>query len=81
MKLELAKSLKCYARTTPYLYGLSKIHKHDIPIRLIVNYTSTPSFKLFKFLSNLLKPLIVSSLFNINSPYQYLRDLKSLKII
>ena len=79
ISLGLAKSLKCHASTTLYLYGLNKIHKHDIPISPIINYTSSPLFKLSKFIYNLHKTLTVGSLFSIHTLYQFLRDLKSLQ--
>ena len=77
---DLAKNLKCYTSFTPYLYGLPKIHKPNIPIRPIINYKSSPLFKLSKFLSSLLKPLTVDSPLSINSPYQFLDDLKNLTL-
>ena len=44
------KSLTNMNPQTPKLYGLPKLHKHDIPIRPVVSYTSAPSYKLaFKY--------------------------------
>lgn len=39
-------------------YDLPKIHKPGIPLRSIVGFTNTPTYALFKYLSNLLKPLL-----------------------
>ena len=38
-------------------YGLPKIHKQDVPLRPIVDYTLSPAYKLSKYLSQILKPL------------------------
>ena len=64
----------------PYLYGLSKIHKPNIPICPIINYKSSSLFKLSKFLSDLLKPLTINSPLSINSPYRFKDDLKYLTL-
>ena len=48
-------------------YGLPKIHKPDIPIRPIVDYTSCATYQLAKYLKTKLKPLqklVVSRLQN-----------------
>lgn len=36
----------------PKLYGLPKIHKHNIPIRPVVSYIGAPAYLLAKFLNN-----------------------------
>ena len=77
---ELAKNLKWYTSFTPYLYGLPKIHKSNIPICPVINYKSSLLFKLSKFLSGLFKPLTVNSAHSINSPYEFLDDLKNLML-
>ena len=75
-----SKSLKCYNGSSPYLYGLLKIHKSNIPICPIINYTSSPLNKLSKFLSNLLTLLTLNSPFSLNSSYKFLKDLKSMRL-
>ncbi|UYV81397.1 hypothetical protein LAZ67_20001048 [Cordylochernes scorpioides] len=44
----------------PYIYGLPKTHKPDIPLRPIVAYHLSPAFPLAKYLCTLLKPLVSS---------------------
>ena len=53
----------------PYLYGLPKIHKENIPLRPIVSTTGPVTYKLSKFLASKLKQLNgqISSSFILNS--------------
>ena len=44
----------------PYLYGLPKIHKKDVPLRPIVSNINSPSYKLAKWLAKELSPLLGS---------------------
>ncbi|UYV60978.1 hypothetical protein LAZ67_1002975 [Cordylochernes scorpioides] len=41
---------------TPYIYGLPKTHKPDIPLRPIIAYHLSPAYKLSKYLTGLLTP-------------------------
>jgi hypothetical protein len=43
--------------TTPNIYGLIKIHKHNMPIRSTVNWQNVPAYKTAKFLTWQLKQL------------------------
>ncbi|CAH8508504.1 unnamed protein product [Schistosoma rodhaini] len=45
---------------TARFYGLPKIHKPDIPLRPIVNFTNTPGCALSKYLSSILMPLQIN---------------------
>uniref|UniRef100_A0A3B5LXL8 Uncharacterized protein n=1 Tax=Xiphophorus couchianus TaxID=32473 RepID=A0A3B5LXL8_9TELE len=47
-------SLKPSAARPPRLYGLPKIHKVDTPLRPIVSTISSPTYKLARFLSEIL---------------------------
>ena len=42
----------------PRIYSLPKIHKDGVPLRPIVNTIGSPTYKLARFLANLLKPLV-----------------------
>ncbi|UYV70752.1 hypothetical protein LAZ67_8000486 [Cordylochernes scorpioides] len=43
---------------TPYIYGLPKTHKPDIPLRPIIAYHLSPAYKLSKYLTGLLTPWV-----------------------
>ena len=46
----------------PQLYGLPKIHKPGNPIRPIISFYNTPLSSLHKKLSNIIKPLTLSTI-------------------
>ncbi|UYV77367.1 hypothetical protein LAZ67_15000707, partial [Cordylochernes scorpioides] len=45
----------------PYIYGLPKTHKSGIPLRPIIAYHLSPAYKLSKYLSGYLTPLVKAS--------------------
>jgi len=42
----------------PYMRGGPKVHKENCPFRPIVNFRPSPTYKLAKYIANMLKPLI-----------------------
>ena len=55
---ELVKDLTVYTPILPYLYGLVKTHKLELPMRPIISTVSSVSYKLAKFLVKILSPLV-----------------------
>jgi hypothetical protein len=53
---EQYKQLYCNKIVTPKFYATIKTHKVDNPIRPIVSFIDSPTYKLAKFLSDLLMP-------------------------
>nr|XP_054924765.1 uncharacterized protein LOC129383853 [Dermacentor andersoni] len=49
--------LLCHNGSAPALYGLPKIHKPDVPVRPIVDYTRSPLYELSGYLHRILRPL------------------------
>ena len=39
------------------LRGLPKIHKNNMPVRLLVNFTSAPSYKIAKKIDKIVRPV------------------------
>ena len=60
LKLNEEIKTKLYPKEAmvPRIYGLPKIHKNGIPLHPIVNTIGSPTYKLARFLANLLKPLV-----------------------
>ena len=50
--------LRSSAGSTPQLYGLPKVHKQDIPLWPIVSFVASPTYRLSRFLANLLAPVV-----------------------
>jgi hypothetical protein len=57
----LKHKLTPYNSKPPHLYGLPKVHKPDIPLRLIVSSIDSPCYALAKFLHKILSPLTGST--------------------
>ena len=52
------ENLRCTSGSTPFIYGLPKIYKYNIPLRPIVLFYSSPTYNLSKYLVSLLSPLV-----------------------
>ena len=61
LKKQIYSRLYCPIAQTPKLYGLPKIHKVNAPLRPIVLFCSSPTYKLSKYLARILKPLTEQS--------------------
>ena len=53
--------LRSSAGSTPQLYGLLKVHKQDVPLCPIVSFVSSLTYRLSRFLANLLTPVVGQS--------------------
>ena len=49
------KKIQSYLSSLPYLYGLPKLHKNDIPLRPIVSTSGSVTYKLSKYIATILK--------------------------
>ena len=54
-------------RHPPGIYGLSKIHKADVPLRLIVSCVNTFTYYLSAYLANILSPLTGKSEYTVTN--------------
>ena len=59
--------LKCIKGVTPKIYSLLLVHKANLPLRPIVAFVGSPTYNLFKFLINVLPPLLKQTYFELNS--------------
>ncbi|UYV69834.1 hypothetical protein LAZ67_7000922, partial [Cordylochernes scorpioides] len=61
----------------PYIYGLPKLHKEDIPLRPIVAYHLSPAIVVSRFLSSLLSPHVRSrNIYSINNIADFIGDIR-----
>jgi len=51
-------SIEMWQVFSPKIYGLSKIHKYNVPLRPIVSFTGALTYYLSKFLVDILSPLL-----------------------
>lgn len=63
--------------SAPTLKGLPKIHKDNVPIRPLVNYTCAPTYKLAKKLEKLLKQhLVFDKNYSLKNSYDFIDKTK-----
>ena len=55
---ELINKFQCRMSTLPYMYGLVKTHKENFPMRPIISTVGSASYKLSKYLVNILSPIV-----------------------
>ena len=55
----------------PFIYGLPKIHKPDVPLRPIVSFYTSPSYQLSKYLTRLLSPLVGNTSSNVKNSAEF----------
>ena len=63
--------LRSSAGSVSRLYGLPKVHKPDTPLRPIVSFISSPTYRLSKFLASLLKPVVGQSVHHVKNSQQF----------
>ena len=64
---------------TGRLYGTTKVHKADKPVRPIVSMVNTPEYRLAKYLDKTIKPFIPSK-YSIASNAEFMQKLKDLEL-
>ena len=64
---------------TPNLKGLLKVHKTNMPIRPVVDYSPAPAYKIAKKLSNILKTYVpLTYAFNIRNSTHLIKDISEI---
>jgi hypothetical protein len=77
---DVVKNLVASESVPPRLYGLPKIHKEGAPLRPIVSAIGSPTYKLSKYLSNLMQPLIGHSVHHIRNSAHFIEIIKNIEI-
>lgn len=78
--VNLKNSLTIYNASAPKLYALPKTHKENIPMRPVVASINTPSSKLSKYLSSILKNLLTNDRFNVTNSYEFKEKVSSITL-
>ncbi|VDN12780.1 unnamed protein product [Dibothriocephalus latus] len=76
----LANSLKQDEPTIAKTYGLPKVHKIGIPLRLVVFLIGAPNYKVYKWLVHQLNTLTKNSEYFIENSKTFLDKLKGIKV-
>ncbi|XP_021967061.1 uncharacterized protein LOC110862189 [Folsomia candida] len=61
---------------SPIIYGAPKVHKKDIPLRPVVDYRNSPTYKLSKYLANILTKVASKHEFSIKNSTEFVEELK-----
>jgi hypothetical protein len=66
--------------TAPILHTTIKLHKHNTPIRPIINWTNAPAYKLAKYLAiTLHKYLQLTYTYNVENTMYLITDLQTIE--
>ena len=70
--------LKCIKGVTPKIYGLPKVHKVSLPLRPFIAFVGSPTYNLFKFLINVLSPLLKQT-YSVKNSAQFVNIVNDLR--
>lgn len=73
------KNLSCSNGNAARIYGVVKTHKPGNKLRPVVSTIGTPTYKLAKYISNVLKPLVEKSSYIIKNSFELVDRLKHFK--
>ncbi|XP_061391115.1 uncharacterized protein LOC133326507, partial [Musca vetustissima] len=74
------RKLKSDVATAPRLYGLSKIHKENYPLRPICSSINSPSKQLCKYMVRILKNLTINSKYNVRDSIEFKNNITNLTV-
>jgi len=60
------------------LYGQPKVHKPDIPVRLIVSFIGSPNYALSKKIVNILARLVGNTEFHVRNSSDFVNSINGL---
>lgn len=74
------RELHTETATAPRMYGVPKIHKPDVPLRPICSNINSPTYKLSKYLTTILKKLTKNSIYNVKDSIEFKAKLRTINI-
>ncbi|XP_015124713.1 uncharacterized protein LOC107046575 [Diachasma alloeum] len=75
-----AKSLKAFNIVMPRMYGLRKVHKPGCSLRPVVSCIKAPSYKVARFLHELLSRVTKRSVFTIKNSMEFVEFIKGVRL-
>jgi len=75
------KCLKCTNGNLPRCYGLPKIHKREVPLRIVVSSVGSPLFEVAKFLHNILNISIKKPTSHVKDSWSFVGHIKEKSIL
>ncbi|XP_044764491.1 uncharacterized protein LOC123321050 [Coccinella septempunctata] len=71
------KMLISYNNVAPKIYFLRKTHKREVKLRPVVSSIKSPSYKIAKFLHEILSDVLSTSVFDVKNSFMLVEELKS----
>ena len=66
--------------SAPKFYGLTKIHKENVPLRPIVSSIGSVTYGVAKELSTILKPLVGNCSHHVNNSKEFAEEIRNIKL-
>lgn len=80
ISLKTASELKGNNALPPKIYGMPKLHKKDIPLRPVVSCVQSPTYKLEKYLSNILKNVVGQTKNTVINSWEFVEQIKNFSV-
>jgi hypothetical protein len=77
---EVSEQLRPQGSRPPRLYGLPKVHKQGVPLRLIVSTIGAPTYRMAKHLAGLLGSHVGSSPHHVRNSAEFVHTLGSFRV-
>ena len=75
------KFLRFTDSVLPHMYGFPKIHKLNLPLRPIVSFVGSATYKLSKFLTNILSPLVGNTVHTVKNSAEFVELIEKINIL
>jgi len=75
------KCLKCTNGNLPRCYGLPKIHKRDVPLRIVVSSVGSPLYDVANFLHGILNTSIKKPISHVKDSWYFVSYIKEKSIL
>ena len=76
---DVRNEIRPHGSRLAHMYGLPKLHKQGVPLRLVLSATGTYNFKLAKWLNSILQPLIPGK-HSVDSAFDFVDMLDDVKV-
>ena len=75
-----SRTLKSYNSVCPKMYGMLKLHKENMPMRPIVSNINAPTFKVAKFLSEIINKILGCNLYHVRDSWSFCNFIRGVKV-
>ncbi|GAB0087380.1 serine protease snake-like [Sergentomyia squamirostris] len=80
INLFMRRKLTTHNSKTPRMYGHPKIHKENMPLRQIVSCIKSPTYKLSKFINEILTPIANKEGYSVKNSYEFVERIRNTEV-